>query len=132
MGMPPAARANASFMLADVFGHSPRAIAREDTTMSLLFRLMRALFGAFFRIVFTALAFAGIAGGATLIVAYQQSHQWPPKTLTDVVAGVIAVLAAYAAALTVLVREAVKGVEHVEKDVAKGAEELEHEAAGRR
>jgi hypothetical protein len=119
-------------MLAGVFGRVPRTITREETTMSLLFRLMRALFSAFFRIVFTALAFAVIAGGATLIVAYQQSHQWPPKALTDVVAGVIAVLSAYAAGLTVLVHEAVKGVEHVERDVVKGAEDLERETAGRR
>jgi hypothetical protein len=99
--------------------------------MSLLFRLVGALFRAFFRVVLTALVFAALAGGATLGIAYQQSHQWPPKKLTDAAAIAIAVLAAYAAGLTVVVHEAVKGVEHVERDVVKGADELEHEAVGR-
>jgi hypothetical protein len=99
--------------------------------MSLLFHLLGALFRAFFKVVFTALAFGVVAGGATLGVAYQQSHQWPPKTLTDAAAIAIAVLAAYAAGLTAVVNEAIKGVEHVEQDVAKSAEELEHEPAGR-
>jgi hypothetical protein len=39
---------------------------------------------------------------------------------------------AYAAGLTMVVHEAVKGIEQVESDVVKGADEREHEAAGRR
>jgi hypothetical protein len=99
--------------------------------MSLLFHLLGALFRAFFRVVLTALAFAAMAGGATLGIAYQQTHQWPPKTLTDAAAIAIAILAAYAAGLTVVVHEVVKGIEQVGQDVAKGADELEHEPAGR-
>jgi hypothetical protein len=87
--------------------------------MTLLLRLLGALFRAFFRVVFAALAFAIVGGGITLLIAYQQFHQWPPKILTDIVAGAIAVLAAYSAGLTVVVHEAMKGVERVEKDVVK-------------
>ncbi len=99
--------------------------------MTLVLHLLGVLVRAFFKVMFTAIGFGAVAGGATLAVAYQQTHQWPPKTLTDVAAGVIAVLAAYAAALTVVVREAIKGVEHVEQDVVKGAEEVEQELAGK-
>jgi hypothetical protein len=99
--------------------------------MSLLFRLLGAMFRAFFRVVLAGLLFAALAGGATLGIAYQQTHQWPPKTLTDAAAIAIAALAAYAAGLTVVVHEAVKGVEHVERDVVQGASALEHETAGR-
>lgn len=87
--------------------------------MTLILRLLRALFRAFFRIVFTALIFAAIGAGATLLVAYQQNPHWPPTTLVIVTAAVIGVLAGYAAGLTTLVGEAVKGVEDAEKDVVK-------------
>jgi len=103
--------------------------------MTLVFHLLRALFHAFFRITFSALICAGIGGGATLLVAYQQTGQWPPKTLTEVAAIAIAILGAYAGGLTMLVKEAVKGVATVEKGAIKGVEEeaagIEHEVAGK-
>jgi len=99
--------------------------------MTLILHLVRSLFHAFFSIVFTALTFGVIGGGGTLLVAYQQTHQWPPKTLVEVTAGVIAVLAAYAAGMTALVKEAIKGVEGVEKGVVTGVEDAEREVAGK-
>ncbi|MBF6591348.1 MAG: hypothetical protein IVW57_12595 [Ktedonobacterales bacterium] len=91
--------------------------------MTLILHLAKAAFRAFFRIILTALASAAVAGGATLLVAYQTSRVWPPKTLTEVAAGAIAILAAYAGALTVLIKEAIKGVATVEQGVTKGVEE---------
>jgi hypothetical protein len=94
--------------------------------MTLIMHLARALFRAFFRILLSALVFAGIGGGATLLISYQQTGQWPPRTLTEAAAIAIAVLSAYAAALTVLIREAVKGVITVEKGAVQ---DVEHEVA---
>lgn len=58
------------------------------------------LFGAFG----AAILFAVIGGGAVLGYAYNVQHSWPPSILTEVVAGVIGVLAGYAAAVTAILR----------------------------
>lgn len=96
--------------------------------MTLIFHLIKSLFRAFFKITFTALFFGVLAVGATLLVIYlNDGHLWPPTTLIDVAAAVIGALAAYAAGLTMLMREAVRAALSVEHGVAK---EVEQEAAG--
>jgi hypothetical protein len=91
--------------------------------MSVIVHLIGAAFRAFFRILFTAIVCAGIGGGATLAVGYQQTGHWPPQTMNEVAAIAIALLSAYAGGLTVLVKEAVKGVATVEKGVVEGVEQ---------
>ena len=94
-----------------------------------MFALIPALFRALFRVVFYFLLFAVIGAGITLLVAYANTPHWhwPPSTLTIVVAAVIGVLAGYAAGLTTLVREVIRGVKDVERDVVRGVEgEREH------
>jgi hypothetical protein len=95
--------------------------------MTLIVHLVRAAFRAFFRLVVTVIVAAAVGVGGTLGVAYQQFHVWPPKTLTEVTAGVIGVLAAYAAGITVLVREAIAGVKDVERGAAHEVAEELHE-----
>jgi hypothetical protein len=94
--------------------------------------LIGAAFRAFFRLVATVIVAAAVAVGGTLGVAYQQAHVWPPKTLTEVTAGVIGVLAAYAAGLTVLVREALAGVKEVERGAAHEVAEEMHDIESRK
>lgn len=89
-----------------------------------MFALIPAAFRAFFRMVFFALVFAVIGAGITLLVAYANTPHWhwPPSTLTIVVAAVIGVLAGYAAGLTTLVREVIRGVKDVEHTIVKDVE----------
>lgn len=94
-----------------------------------MFALIPAAFRALFRMVFFTLLFVVIGAGVTLAVAYANTPHWhwPPSTLTIVVAAVIGVLAGYAAGLTTLVREVVRGVKDVERDIVRGVEsEREH------
>jgi hypothetical protein len=97
--------------------------------MVIMFALIPSAFRAFFRMVFFTLLFVVIGAGGTLAVAYANTPHWhwPPSTLTIVVAAIIGVLAGYAAGLTTLVREVVRGVKDVGRDVVKGVEsEREH------
>lgn len=90
--------------------------------MLLLRHLIGSLFRAFFRIMLTAIVFGVIAGGAALILAFAMGgRQWPPTTLTDIAVGAFALLMAYAAGLTVLLQEAVRGVKTAEREVARAA-----------
>lgn len=104
--------------------------------MLVMLHLIRSLFGAFFKITFTALIFGVIFAGGTLLVAYHFNPTWPPTALTEVTAGVIGVLAAYASGLTVLLRVALSAAFVVERGVIQGVEHeletLEREATGPR
>lgn len=104
--------------------------------MTLIVHLVKSLFGAFFKITLTALFIGAVLAGIVLLVAYQSDPIWPPKPLTEVAAGAIGVLAAYAAGLTVLLREAVRAALTVERGVIKGVEQevetIEHEVTGTR
>ncbi len=105
--------------------------------MTLIFHLIKSLFHAFFKITFTALFVGVLAAGATLLVIYMNDgHLWPPSTLIDAAAAAIGVLAAYAAGLTMLMREAVRAaltVEHgVAKEVGQEVSGVEHELVGTR
>jgi ABC-type Fe3+-siderophore transport system permease subunit len=88
--------------------------------------LMRHLFATavrtFFRMLFTGVIFAALAAGIVLGVAYYNSSTWPPSTLTYVAAAAMAILAGYASALTVLVREAARGLRMAEEGVIKATE----------
>lgn len=100
--------------------------------MTLIFHLIKSLFHAFFKITFAALFAGALAAGVTLLVVYLNNGRlWPPRTLIDVAAAAIGVLAAYAAGLTMLLREALRAALKVEHGVAKGVEQevagIEHE-----
>lgn len=90
--------------------------------MFALRHLIPAAFRALFRMVFWSLLFAAVAGGITLGVAYSNTPRWPPSALTIVVAAVIAILAGYAAGLTTLVREVIRGIKDAERDLVHGVE----------
>ncbi len=99
--------------------------------MMLILHLIKSLFGAFFKITFTALFTGAALAGIALLVAYHNEPVWPPNALTEVAAGAIGVLAAYAAGLTVLLREALRAALTVERGLIKGVEheleDIEHE-----
>ncbi|HEX6816966.1 MAG TPA: hypothetical protein VF120_01220 [Ktedonobacterales bacterium] len=104
--------------------------------MLIVFHLVRSLFGAFFKITLTALIMGAVFAGGALLVAYHFNPVWPPTTLTEITAGVIGVLAAYASGLTVLLREALHAAFALERGVIQGVEHeletLEREASGPR
>ncbi|HEX6798025.1 MAG TPA: hypothetical protein VF116_09975 [Ktedonobacterales bacterium] len=72
--------------------------------------LLMSLFHAFFKIVLSLIVCAAIGGIGTLVVSYVVLRQWPPTRLAEVAAIAIAVLAAYAGAVTALMSEAVRGL----------------------
>jgi hypothetical protein len=81
--------------------------------------------------LFTAVLAAAVAGGAALLVAYAQTRQWPPSQLTDVSAIAFAVLGAYAAGVTVLLRASTQAVlgaaQVVEKEAVAPVKAVERE-----
>lgn len=91
--------------------------------MYLLRHLISTAFRAFFRMVFVGVLCAALAAAIVFVVAYLNGPQWPPSVLTDIVAASVALLAGYASALTVLVREAVRGVSAAEHEVVKVMDE---------
>lgn len=105
--------------------------------MMLLVHLIKSLFHAFFKITFTALFIGVLAAGAVLLVAYlNDGHVWPPQTLIEVTAAAMGVLGAYAAGLTMLLREALRAALTVERGAVKGVErevvDAERDLAGAR
>jgi hypothetical protein len=87
--------------------------------------LVKAAFRAFFRIVFTSLFFIALGFVASMLVAYQATRVWPPSIPAYVAAGAVGLLLGYAAGLTVLVGEVVRGVKTAERDVVEGVEQAE-------
>lgn len=73
-------------------------------------QLFKSLFHAFFKVVLSLIICAAIGGIATLVVSYVALGQWPPARLTEAAAIAIAVLSAYAGAVTALMSEAVRGL----------------------
>ncbi|HLZ25343.1 MAG TPA: hypothetical protein VKQ30_24745 [Ktedonobacterales bacterium] len=103
--------------------------------MMLIVHLLKSLFRAFFKITFTGLLVGALTAGAVLLVAYlNDGYVWPPRTLIEVTAAAMGVLAAYAAGLTMLLREALRAALTVERGAVKGIEhevaDVEHELAG--
>lgn len=93
--------------------------------MGIVGNLIKYFFRAFFRIVFSSLLAAIIGAGLALLISFLVTDTWPPTTLTIAAAVVIAILAAYAAGMTVLVGEAIAAVRDAEQEVTKGVGELE-------
>lgn len=100
--------------------------------MGILGNLIKYIFRAFFRIVFSSLLFAIIGAGLVLLVSSVATKTWPPTTLTIAACVAIGVLAAYAAGMTVLVGSAVGAIHTAEQDVTKGAEEVEGKIASKK
>ena len=92
--------------------------------MMLLSHLIKTAIHAFFRIAFAVVLCGAIGAGVSLLFAYQTTHVWPPTVVTVIVGGVVGVLLAYAAGLTVLVREAIGGVRIAEHDIISDIERV--------
>jgi hypothetical protein len=75
----------------------------------------------FLHLVFTAVLSAAVAAGAALLVAYVETRHWPPTQLTYVTAAAFAVLAAYAAGATVLLRASTRSLLGAAKVVEREA-----------
>ena len=88
----------------------------------------------FVHLLFTAVLAAAVAAGAALLVAYVDTRHWPPTQLTEVTAGAFAVLAAYAAAVTVLLRASTRtlldAAKVVEQEAVAPVKAAEQEFAG--
>ena len=93
--------------------------------MGILGNLIKYIFRAFFRIVFSALLFAVLGAGLSLLISFLVTKEWPPTTLTIVACAVIGVLFAYAAGMTVLVGTAIEAVRDAEQEVAKDVHDIE-------
>jgi hypothetical protein len=100
----------------------------------LLRHLLGSMFRAFFRMIITAFFCGSIAGGAVLVAVYVATRQWPPQQLTLIAAAAVAVLAAYAGAVTVLLGETLRGlaaaVGVAERDVKATVKAVETEIVG--
>jgi hypothetical protein len=90
--------------------------------------LIGSAFRGFFRIMLVTLVFIAVGVGVSLAVAYQVRSVWPPSTPEYIIAGAIGLLLGYAAGLTALLREAIRGVKTVERDVEAGVQEVEERA----
>ncbi|HEY7781973.1 MAG TPA: hypothetical protein VIC85_17410 [Ktedonobacterales bacterium] len=92
--------------------------------MGVIWHLIKTAFRAFFSILFAVIVAGALGAGLALLVSWVGTSAWPPSHLGVIAAAAVGVLAAYAGGLTVLVREAVRGLltaaGDVEKDV-KGA-----------
>jgi hypothetical protein len=78
--------------------------------MKLLALLVRTTDRLVARVLLSALFSAVVAAGATLLVAYEGTRQWPPQQLTYVAVVLFAAFAAYGAAVWVLLRAALRGL----------------------
>lgn len=92
--------------------------------MMLFSHLIKPAMHVFFRVAFAVVLFGAIGAGVSLLFAYQTTHVWPPTVITAIVGGIIGVLLAYAAGLTVLVREAIGGARTAEHDITGGVERV--------
>lgn len=105
--------------------------------MMLMVHLLKSLFRAFFKITFTAVFVGALAAGALLFVAYlNDGHIWPPKPFIEGLAVAMGLLGAYAAGLTMLLREALRAALTMEHRAVNGVEQevagAERELAGAR
>lgn len=95
--------------------------------MGILAHLAGRVFKTLFGMLFCGLLFAAIGAGASLGIAFAVTQHWPPQPLTIAAAVAIGGLAAYAAALTVLLRGIINAGKTIEHDLV-GA--VEHEMTG--
>lgn len=92
--------------------------------MMLFSHLMKTAVRAIFRIALTVILFGAIGVGVSLLVAYQTTHQWPPTGSTYFIGGAVGAVLGYAAGLTMLVREAIRGVRTAEHDITGGVDRV--------
>ncbi len=90
--------------------------------MGILAHLAGRVFKTLFGMLFAGLLFAALGAGAALGVAFAVTHLWPPQPLAIAAAIVIGGLAAYAAALTVLLRGIINAGKTIEHDLVGAAE----------
>lgn len=90
--------------------------------MGILAHLAGRVFKTLFGMLFAGLLFAALGAGAALGVAFAVTRQWPPQPLAIAAAIVIGGLAAYAAALTVLLRGIINTGKTIEHDLVSAAE----------
>ena len=95
--------------------------------MGILAHLAGSVFKTLFGMFFAGLLFALLGAGAVLGVAFAATQHWPPQTLTLAAAIAFGGLAAYAAALTVLLRGILNAGKAIEHEVVGAAE---HELTG--
>jgi hypothetical protein len=83
------------------------------------------------RVILSALFGGLLTAGVALLVAYEGTLKWPPQQLTGVAAIALAAFAAYATAVSVLLRAAlhalVQAADSRKQDVVRAANR-EHEA----
>jgi hypothetical protein len=92
--------------------------------MKLFTHLIGAALKDLFSAIGTAIVTGAIGGGAVLLVAYENASRWPPTILTDVTAGAIALLAAYAGWTTVILRSITRTVLAAGKDVEQEVKQV--------
>ena len=90
--------------------------------MGILAHLAGRVFKTLFGMLFAGLLFALLGAGAALGVAFATTQHWPPQPLAIAAAIVIGGLAAYAAALTVLLRAILSAGKTLERDLVGAAE----------
>jgi hypothetical protein len=73
---------------------------------------------------FSAILFGLIGAGATMGVAYINTHHWPESALAYVAAGIIGVLLAYATATTMFLRAIAREVMGVTKAAEDDVEKV--------
>lgn len=78
--------------------------------MKLLAVLVRTTDRLVARVLLSALFGAVVVAGVSLLVAYEGTRQWPPQQLTTVSMVAFAGFAAYGAAVSVLLRAALRGL----------------------
>ena len=104
--------------------------------MRILGHLLATVFRTFWHLVFAAVVCAVLAAGTAMVVAYTATRMWPPTRLTELTAAAVAVLAAYAGALTVLLGASVKGLIEAarlaEHEAVAPLKAMERELAGRK
>jgi hypothetical protein len=92
--------------------------------MRIFFHMATNALGHLFSAFGMAIFFAAIGGGAVLAYSYMWERVWPPTLLTEVTAGVIAVLAGYAAATSIILRAIAQTVLGAAKAVEDEAEKV--------
>ncbi len=85
--------------------------------MKLITHVIGSALKDLFSAIGTAILAGAVGGGAVLLVSYAYLNQWAPTILTDITAGVIALLAGYAGWTTVILRSITRTVLAAGKDV---------------
>jgi len=91
--------------------------------MKVLAFLVRSTDRLVSRVVLSALFSGMVAAGVTLLVAAEGTRQWPPQQLTYVATAIVAGFAAYAAAVSTLLRAALRALVHATAEIPHGQQD---------